>query len=187
MTVGLVALVMLQASPPPSPAAAVDAFYREIVRYHPIGIPTGEAKQALWPLLSARLARRLETLRACEDDYYRKNRKRLEAEQLKPTIGWLESGLFSGENEEAIPAEVQVARVEPAGEGRFRVHVGFTYRDAGTLQWTGIAVVVLESGRYAIDDYIPIDERSGKELTPLSTDFPECKGPRWVGLKGQRY
>src|SRR5262249_24075907 len=58
---------------------AVRAFYTDIVRYHPLGIPQGRAKKALWPLLSKRLVRGLASLQACDDDYYRSYRDVLEA------------------------------------------------------------------------------------------------------------
>lgn len=101
-------------------------------------------------------------------------------------------------DEEALPAEVVITSVESAGADRFRVHLQFTYRDtfetrarppndSNTFRWTGIAIVALEAGRYAVDDYVPIDHHSGRTLAALSKDFPECKGGRWVGLKGQRY
>jgi hypothetical protein len=174
----------------------VRAFYDQIIRFHPIGIPRGEARSALWPLLSARLARRLDALQACEDDYYRLNKKKLESGQLKPSIGWIESGLFSGGNEQALPAEAAIIKIQPAGAGRFRAYLQFTYRDtletygrptddSNTFRWTGIALVASEGNRYVVDDYIPIDLDSGKPLAPLSEGFPECRGSRWIGLRGQ--
>jgi hypothetical protein len=196
----LLPALLLAASPSTfgSPTDLVQAFYGHVIQHHPIGIPTGEAKGALWPLLSLNLTRRLNALQACEDDYYRRNRKILAGRQLKPSIGWLEYGLFSGGDERALPAEVAVKGVDAADANRFRVNLTFTYRDtfetygrpptdANTFQWTGIAVVVFEVGRFALDDYIPVDRESGREQTALSEDFPECRGPKWIGLKGQRY
>jgi hypothetical protein len=193
VTIAALALALaVQAAARQPQVLAVEAFYAHIIEHHPLGLPQGEVKRTLWPLLSKRLARRLDVLQACEDDYFRRNRQVLEAEQLKPGIGWLEYGLFSGGNESALPAEVEVTRVEPAGAGRSRVHLRFTYRETfetygrppnpdNVHRWTGIAVVVTEAGRSAIDDYIPIDHRSGKVLTSLSEDFPECRSGRWTG------
>jgi hypothetical protein len=183
-----------------TPAGAVRVFYDEVIKRHPLGIPTGEDKAAFWPLLSVRLARTLDTLQACENDYFEGNRRLLltpeQASQLKPSIAWMEYGLFSGANELAMPAAVAVTQVASGGGRRFRVHLQFTYRDtyetygrapdeSNTFEWTGIAVVVFEGGRYAIDDFIPIDTDSGKQLPGLAKLFPECKGPRWAGK--QRY
>jgi hypothetical protein len=198
LTLFLLFILAAPASDSSSPINVVRAFYDQIIKLHPIGIPTGEAKRALWPLLSSRLAQRLDALQACEDDYYRRNKKKLESEQLKPSIGWIESGLFSGENEQALPAEVTITRIEPAGAGRFRAYLQFTYRDtfetysrppddSNTFRWTGIVLVVSEGDRYAVDDYIPINHDSGKPLAVLSEGFPECRGNRWVGLKGRGY
>ena len=197
LTLFLLFILAAPASDSSSPINVVRAFYDQIIKLHPIGIPTGEAKRALWPLLSSRLAHRLDALQACEDDYYRRNKKKLESEQLKPSIGWIESGLFSGENEQALPAEVTITRLEPAGTGRFKAYLQFTYRghirdvrppdDSNTFRWSGIVLVVSEGNRYAVDDYIPIDLDSGKPLAALSQGFPERSGNRWVGLKGQGY
>jgi hypothetical protein len=195
-TVFLLFLLAAPASASSSPMDVVRAFYDEIIKHHPIGIPTGDAKRALWPLISSRLARRLEALQACEDDYYRRNKKKLETEQLKPSIGWIESGLFSGKNEQALPVEAIITRIEQAGTDRFRAYLQFTYRDtfetygrpaddSNAFRWMGIVVVVSEGDHYAVDDYVPIDPGSGKPLAALSEDFPECMGNRWVGLKGQ--
>ncbi len=180
-------------------SGAVRVFYHEVIKRHPLGIPTGEDKRALWPLLSVRLARTLDTLQACENDYFEGGRRLFtpeKAAELKPSIGWMEYGLFSGADERAMPAEVTVTQVASRGGGRFRVHLRFTYRDtyetygrppddSNTFEWTGIASVVFEGGRYVIDDFIPIDGDSGKRLPGLAKLFPECKGPRWAGT--QRY
>jgi hypothetical protein len=56
----------------PSRAAldAVRVFYTYITKYQPLGIPQGRAKKVLWPLLSKRLVQELDSLQACDDDYY---------------------------------------------------------------------------------------------------------------------
>lgn len=187
-------LVFLLAAPslgPASPADVVQRFYESVIRDHPIGIPKNQERRTLWPLMSARLRRHLDGLQACEDDYFRRHKAVLEAEQLKPEIGWLEYGLFSGGEEMALPAEAVIARVEPAGQAAFRVHVTFTYKEtattalrppdpANTFHWSGIVVVASEGGRYVFDDFIPLDRDSGKPLPALTRDFQECKGGRWV-------
>jgi hypothetical protein len=203
-------LTLFLAAEPPAVGATsvVHRFYATVIKHHPIGIPTGAAKDALWPLLSRRLVRRLDLLQACEDDYFRRNQRLLNPEPragdpyppaiLKPAIGWLEYGLFSGGNENALPAEISVRGVDAVGRDTFRVRVQFTYRDtfetygrppdeSNTFQWPGVVVVVRAQNGYRIDDYLPVDAESGKTSTPLSEDFPECKSGRWVGLKGQRY
>jgi hypothetical protein len=193
MTAVLLAFLLAGPSSPSSPTSVAQDFYAQIVKHHPTDIPTGYVKRAIWPLLSSRLASGLEALQACEDDYFRRYGTILKAEQLKPTIGWLEYGLFSGGNEEALPAEVKVARVEPRSEGAMQVDLEFTYRDtfetygrppddSNTFRWKGRLLVAREGGRYVIDDYVPIDEK-GEPQTPLSRQFPECKRGRWVGTQ----
>jgi hypothetical protein len=121
LTLFLLFILAAPASDSSSPINVVRAFYDQIIKLHPIGIPTGEAKRALWPLLSSRLAQRLDALQACEDDYYRRNKKKLESEQLKPSIGWIESGLFSGENEQSKQSVLnndRPGRCDGRGSGR---------------------------------------------------------------------
>jgi hypothetical protein len=70
-----------------SPQSALDAvsvFYTYITRYQPVGIPQGRAKKALWPLLSKRLVHELDSLQACEDDYYGRYGDIFSANHLKP-------------------------------------------------------------------------------------------------------
>jgi hypothetical protein len=205
---GLMLVLAIQGSDAAAASAAVQRFYETVIKDHPLGVPEGATKKALWPLLSTRLAAQLELLQSCEDDYYRRNRARLNPEPrrgdpnppayLKPTIAWLEQGLFSGHNEQALPAELAVVAAEPSVSGSMQVRVRFIYRDtfetygrpptdANTFEWPGIVVVVRENDRYLIDDFLPIDEQSGKTMTPLSAGFRECRGATWVGLKGQRY
>jgi hypothetical protein len=63
----LAVLVTMANDPSLTPAGAVRVFYDEVIKRHPLGIPTGEDKAAFWPLLSVRLARTLDTLQACEN------------------------------------------------------------------------------------------------------------------------
>jgi hypothetical protein len=187
-------LVLALATPPwqpVSPRDVVQRFYELVVKSHPLGIPKGLDKQTLWPLMSERLRRHLDLVQACEDDYFRRYRAVLDAGNSKPSIGWLERGLFSGENEMALPAEAVITRVEPKGQAAFRVRLDFTYREtsatnlrpadaANTFHWPGIALVVSEGGRYVVDDVLLFDD-SGKPGPALSRDFPWCNGGRWVG------
>jgi hypothetical protein len=182
----------------PSPTGVVEALYKEVIQRHPLGLWVGEDKAAIWPLLSTRLTRVLNDLEACETDYYEGNRKIFtpeEADQLKPTIGWLEYGLFSGGDEQAMPAEIEITKVVQGG-GAFQVHVLFTYRDTfetygrppddrNTFHWRGIVSVVHEAGRYAVDDFRLMDSDSGKLLPGLPRFFHGCKGRHWAGR--QRY
>jgi hypothetical protein len=182
----------LASSPaPPAVAEAVQRFYAIVVKYHPLGLPTGDVKREMWPLFSARLAGRLALLEACERDYYEGNRGRREGEQLKSGIPWMEYGLFSGGDEKALPVDVRIRRVTPAGVST-RVELEFTYRDtyetygrppddSNTFRWRGFMVLVKEAQHYLVDDYVPVDDDTGKMMAPLSGDFHECRAGRWVG------
>jgi hypothetical protein len=165
----------------------------QIVARRPIGIPDAEDKAALWPLLSGRLVRQLETARACEADY-----RRLHAtEDGKPDFGWVESGLFSGNNERAIPAEIAVERVERVQGGGFRVVVRFTYREtfetygrppdpANVFSWRGAMMVVTTAGQLLVDDVVLFRDGSTRVESRLSEAFVGCAGPRWFGYSKKK-
>ena len=188
-------VLSLAAVQPQSPQA--DALVRQlaaqIVARRPIGIPDGEDKAAIWPSLSGRLVRQLETARACEVDYFRQHA----TDDGKPDFGWLESGLFSGDNEQAIPAEIAVERVERLKGGAFRVVVRFTYRESfetygrppdpsNFFSWRGAMMVVPEAGQLLVDDVVLFRDGSTKVEFRLSKAFAGCAGPRWVGYGKRR-
>jgi len=58
--------------------------------YQQLGIPSGRLKKALWPLVSKRLAQQLDSLEACDADYYRRYDKILRAHTYKPGTPWFE-------------------------------------------------------------------------------------------------
>src|SRR5688572_16532289 len=125
----LTALVLAAglAATPEQARTTVGAFYAEVVKHQPLGVPEGAARKALWPFLTARLQGALEDAEACERDYARQQPK---GSTDKPEYGWLESGLFSGENERASPQAAEVVHTEDEGVGRLLVHVQLTYVDA---------------------------------------------------------
>jgi hypothetical protein len=168
------------------PDAAVRQLYAYVVAHHPLGIPTGADKEALWPLLSRRLVRQLETARACEDDYHRKH-----SVDGKPAFGWLETGLFSGSDEQALPNEVKVERTE-SRDGAVRVYLHFTYREtsathgrepdhATAFHWRGAAIAKLEGGHFVVDDVLVFKDNSTTIDSRLSQMFSGCSGPKWIG------
>lgn len=175
----------------PQPLQA-DALVRQlaaqVVARRPIGIPDGEDKTAIWPFLSGRLVRQLETAQACEADYFRLH----PTDDGKPDFRWLESGLFSGGNERANPAEIAIERVQRLKGGAFRVLVRFTYREsfqtygrppgpANVFSWRGAMMVVPEAGRLLVDDVVFFRDDSTTVESRLSKAFAGCAGPRWVG------
>src|SRR5689334_10697911 len=99
------------------PDAVVQKLYGQVVERHPVGIPKGDDKSAIWPVLSNKLIERLETAQACENDYFRQH----PVSEGKPEFAWLETGLFSGGNEEAIPAGAVVRHIQRQKDGSFHV------------------------------------------------------------------
>ncbi len=182
--------------PSDSPDAAVQRFYRYVIAHRPLGIPQGADKEAIWPLLSPRLRSLLDAAKSCEDDYYRQFRLLPDAENLKPGFPSLELGLFSGSDEEALPAEIRIVSRDPPVIGRHRVLVEFTYRDSfetyghtpteeelkrDTFRWRGEVFVVANAGRYLIDEFRGLDRETGKPRWALTTTFVACRGTKWVG------
>ena len=174
-----------QDNPGRSAVDVVRVFYTDITTYRPLGIPKGRAKKTLWLLMSKRLVRQLDTLQSCEDDYYKHYGDYLRANKFKPTLGWLEYGLFSGPNEAASPSKFAILSSKTVGENRVDVHLRFTYKQTHCCgyppsyeHYEGIVTVILEGGRFVIDDFTPLD------LTRpirLSDGYAECKAGQWVG------
>jgi hypothetical protein len=158
---------------------AVRVFYTYITRFHPIGIPQGRAKKALWPLLSKRLVQELDSLQACEDDYYRSYGDILRANQYKPATPWLEDGLFSGPIEAAGPRKFSILSSKAIGDNRVDVHLRLTGDPASSDHFDGVATVILENDRWVIDDFVAM--YANDELIRLSDGYPECKRGQWVG------
>jgi hypothetical protein len=55
------------------PAEVVQKLYREVVTRHPLGVPSGAARAAIWPLLSKRLIGVFEARNACDQDWQRQH------------------------------------------------------------------------------------------------------------------
>jgi len=174
-----------------APRSAIDAvrlFYNYITRYQQLGIPSGRAKKALWPLMSKRLARHLDSLEACDEDYYRRYGEILRANTYKPATPWLEEGLFTGPNDAATPRIFRILGSRAIGENRVDVELGFTTKqtyspDLGLPpsydHYEGVVTAIRENNRWVIDDYVAMYEND--ELQRLSAGYSECKGGQWVG------
>ena len=173
----------------PSPVEVVRVFYTYITTYRPLGIPKGRARKALWPLMSKRLVRELDTLQSCEDDYFRRYGEYLRTNQFKPGIGWLEEGLFSGPNEAASPSKFSILSSKSVEENRVDVHLRFTHKQTHCCgyppryeHYEGVVTVILEGDRFVVDDFAALDVT---HLTRLSDGYAECKGSEWVGRPGE--
>lgn len=177
----------LQQSSSEKPEGVVTRLYREVVARRPLGIPKGADKAAIWPVLSTPLVRMLDTAQSCENDYLHQRA----GKDGKPEFPWLETGLFSGDNEEGIPSSALVQRVDAHGDGSFWVFVRLTYREsfqtygrkpdpANKFNWRVVAIVRPEAGHLVVDDIVRFDESSKKQLR-LSQSFVGCSGSHWVG------
>jgi hypothetical protein len=173
---------------PRSARDAVRVFYTNITRYQQLGIPHGPAKRALWPLMSKRLAQELDSLWACNDDYYRRYGEILRANTYKPATPWLEEGLFTGPNDAATPFTFRILGSRAIGDSRVDVDLGFTTKqtyspDLGLPRsydhYEGDVTAILENKRWVIDDYVAMYEND--DLRRLSAGYPQCKDGQWVG------
>lgn len=161
-----------------APRLALDAvrlFYTYITRYPQLGIPHGRAKKALWPLLSKRLAQQLDSLEACDEDYYRRYGEILRAKTYKPATPWLEEGLFTGPDETATPRIFRILGSRTIGDNRVDVLIAFK-EDWGEAE--GDVTAVLENNQWVIDDYVTM--YSNTDLQRLSAGYPQCKDGQWV-------
>jgi hypothetical protein len=161
---------------PPSAVEAVRLFYTDVTKYSQLGIPYGRAKKAVWPLISKRLTQEIDYLGACDKNYYRRYGKILRAHTYKPATPWLEEGLFTGPNDAATPPTFRILGSRSVGENRVDVLLAFKV-DWGEFE--GDVTVVLENGRWVIDDYVSMYEND--ELSRLSAGYSSCKDGRWVG------
>jgi hypothetical protein len=168
--------LQVRSNAPRSAVEAVRVFYTYVTRYQQLGIPNGRARKALWPLMSKRLAQELDSLWACDDDYYRRYGEILRANTYKPATPWLENGLFTGPNDAATPPTFRILGSRAVGENRVDVLLAFK-EDWGDSE--GDVTAILENHRWVIDDYVTMYENP--ELQRLSAGFPECKGDQWVG------
>jgi hypothetical protein len=166
----------IRSNVPPSALDAVRVFYTYITKYQQLGIPYGLARKALWPLMSKRLAQELDSLEACDKDYYRRYGETLRANTYKPATPWLEEGLFTGPNETATPRIFRILGSRAIGENRVDALVAFK-EDWGDSE--GDVTAILEDNRWVIDDYVAMYENN--DLQRLSAGHPECKGGQWVG------
>jgi hypothetical protein len=168
----------------PQPADVVQKLYHEVVARHPMGVPQGSAKTAIWPLLSKRLVRVFETRNACDLDWDRRHRN---AEPPVKAPGFYEDGLFSGSNERGDVNGASVGSTKVQVDGSYLVYVKlWSYFDGGDLslrtgkiyRWQVAARVISEDGRFVVDDILGFKgvfdhEKSVYMSTMLTTG---CKG-----------
>lgn len=167
-------------APSSQPATLVNSLYQQVVARRPLGIPSGANMKAFAPYLSKALRHRFDLNNACFVDW----RKQNPDPSLKPPVGLIENGIFSGANEEAEPQAFHIERTESEKDGSSRVYVRLTVGDPPNkpLVWYVAAVVVSEDGRPAVDDVLYLTGKNGEVESRLSKDLSAgCDGARWVG------
>jgi hypothetical protein len=165
---------------PNRPDALVSSLYGQVVARHPLGIPYGADMKVFAPYLSKGLLHRFDVNNACFADW----RKRNPDPSLKPPVGLIENGVFSGGDEEAQPGAFQIERAAPEKDGSSRVYVRLTVGDPPDkpLVWQVAVVVVRENGHYVVDDVIYLKDKNNPTDVRLSKLLSEgCNGPHWVG------
>ena len=167
----------------PVVTGGVNDLYQKIVERHPIGIPTGTDKTALWPFLSRRLIQQLDTAQACQDDYFRQYPNA--GTPSKPA--WLDSGIFVGHSKRALPLSALPTHQEPQKDGSFAVSVALTYVKLpgfvpDEASWAVIATVIPEDNRFVVDDVRLFDGLATDGPSHLlSESFTGCNGTHWTG------
>jgi hypothetical protein len=168
-----------------SPEALVRNLYGQVLAHHPIGVPEGGELNIFAPYLSKALLRKFDSAVACINDWYGQNPE----PHLKPEVGWLELGPFSGENERASPQTFHVEKTESKKDGTFRVYLRLTWseKDEKPENWRVATVVVRESEHFAVDDAIylkdPVLKVEGRLSNALAAG---CHGSHWVGFGDQQ-
>ena len=168
----------------PQPTDVVQKLYSEVVAHHPLGVPRGSAKIAIWPLLSKRLINALETRNACDLDWVR-HHKNMDPPLKAP--GFYEDGLFSGSNERGHVDGAAVRSAELQADGSYLVYVNlWSYFDGGDLslrtdkkyRWRVAARVTFDNGRYVVDDILGFKGvfDNGKSIYMSKMLTTGCKG-----------
>jgi hypothetical protein len=176
----------------PAFAHSAALLYGEIVARHPIGIPAGAEMSTIRPFLSRRLAEQLQTVKTCQEDYFRQHHQ---ATDRAPKPTWLKSGLFTGDGNRALPVSAWPVRKGPQQDGSFLVYVnlfaqsidlgnglkGGAYSPTGN--WRVGVKVISEDGQFVVDDVRLFDGPSTDEPSHLLSDsFVGCDGSHWTGL-----
>ena len=151
------------ASQEPQPEDVVQKLYREVVARHPLGVPYGAAKTAIWPLLSKRLIKAFETRNACDGDWERQHPNANVPPYILKQPGFYEDGLFSGSNERGEINGAVVESTKVQADGSYLVYVKvWSYFDGGETslrtgkiyRWRVAARVLPENGQFVVDDIL---------------------------------
>jgi hypothetical protein len=167
------------------PVVLVQRLYTQVVSLHPIGVTKGADMTTFAPYLSTALRHRIDLTAACEADWFRQHPE----SGMKPGFGWLELGLFSGDEEMAEPSAFDVEKTQTEKDGTVHVYLKLTHAESNERPWTWqvAAIVRREDGRYVVDDVIYLKDKNDPSDVWLSKILSNgCRGPRWVGEGNQR-
>lgn len=166
---------------PNQPEALVRSLYSEVVARRPVGIPRGIDWKVFAPYLSKELLRRIHFALECGEDWERQHPD----PNLKPEIGWLELGLFSGGDDELELRTFHIEKTQPVENGSFRVYVGLIWGYPPERPWTSrvSAKIVRENAHLLIDDVTYLKDDTRDTEWQLSDGLSSgCDGSRWVGF-----
>lgn len=142
-------------------AAMIDSLYNEVVTRHPLGTPD---RKIFGPYISRKLLRSFDADDACAIAWSRRNPDL----NIKPEVGMIEFGVFSGGVDETEPQAFHIEKVEADKDGSYRVLVKLTHTESSyKLTWYVVAVVVRENGRFVVDDmlYLKQEDRDASRLS----------------------
>lgn len=167
---------------PNQPEAFVRSLYGQVVARRPVGVPGGEDWKVFAPYLSRALLHRIGLALDCGADWDRQ----FPDPNLKPEIGWLELGLFSGGDDELELRAFQVEKAQSEKDGSSRVYVRLTWGYPSERPWTtGVAAtVVRENDHVVIDEVTYLKDKPEDTESRLSDALSfGCDGARWVGVR----
>jgi hypothetical protein len=145
------------------PSNVVRKLFREVVKRHPLGIPSGADRGAIWPLLSKRLIRVFERRNACDEDWKRQHPNANVPPYILKPPGFYEDGLFSGSAERGYIDGAAVGATKAQAGGSYLVYVNvWSYYDFGdpslntakVYRWRVAARVIPDRGQFVIDDIL---------------------------------
>ena len=167
------------ANPANRPEALVRSLYTQVVARHPLGVPVDVDMKIFAPYLSKALLHRMDLAISCGADWHRQNPE----PHLKPALGWLELGPFSGDNERASPQTFLIERTQSKKDGSFRVYVRLTraYPEGRPSIWRIAAIVIRENGHFVVNDIIYLKDEDYDEGRLSEGLSAGCDGPRWGG------
>jgi len=113
---------------------------------------------------------------------------------------WLESGLFSGQNERTGPNAFVIERAESGKDGSIHVYVRLKWWETTDnnadirhatpnrpVIWQVAVIVVRENEHFVVDDVIYLKDKDYDTESRLSALLTKgCEGSRWVGYRDRR-